>query len=64
MPNCCECKIETKIDRSELVFKPITLDAKSLIDSYTNPWMLECSDLSFTNLFIWIGNGFQKKAHC
>ena len=57
MPNCCECKIETKIDRSELVFKPITLDTKSLIDSYTKPWMLECSDLSFTNLFIWGADG-------
>ena len=57
MPNCCECKIETKIDRSELVFKPITLDVKSLIDSYTKPWMLECSDLSFTNLFIWGAEG-------
>lgn len=57
MPNCCECKIETKIDRSELVFKPITLDAKPLIDSYTKPWMLECSDLSFTNLFIWGADG-------
>ena len=57
MPNCCECKIETKIDRSELVFKPITLDVKPLIDSYTKPWMLECSDLSFTNLFIWGADG-------
>lgn len=57
MPNCCECKTETKIDCSELIFKPITLDVKSLIDSYTKPWVLECSDLSFTNLFIWGADG-------
>ena len=57
MPNCCECKTETKIDCSELVFKPITLNVKSLIDSYTKPWVLECSDLSFTNLFIWGADG-------
>lgn len=57
MPNCCECKTETKIDCSELVFKPITLDVKPLIDSYTKPWVLECSDLSFTNLFIWGAEG-------
>ena len=57
MPNCCECKTETKIDCSELVFKPITLDVKPLIDSYTKPWVLECSDLSFTNLFIWGADG-------
>lgn len=53
MPECCEYKNETKTDRSELIFHDITLDVKSLIDSYTKPWMLECSDLSFTNLFIW-----------
>ena len=53
MPECCEYKNETKTDRSELIFHDITLDVKPLIDSYTKPWMLECSDLSFTNLFIW-----------
>lgn len=52
MPNCCECEMETNI-ATELCFKPITLDVKNLIDSYTKPWELECSDLSFTNLFIW-----------
>ena len=57
MPNCCECenKIETKT--TELIFKPITLDTKQLIDSYTKPWNLECSDLSFANLFIWGADG-------
>ena len=53
MPECCEYKNETKTDCSELIFHDITLDKKPLIDSYTKPWMLECSDLSFTNLFIW-----------
>lgn len=55
MPNCCECKTEPKC--SALVFRPITLDAKPLIDAYTKPWTLECSDLSFTNLFIWGADG-------
>ena len=53
MPECCEYKNKTKTDDSELIFHDITLDVKPLIDSYTKPWMLECSDLSFTNLFIW-----------
>lgn len=57
MPNCCECKTERKMDEKELIFKPITLDAKPLIDSYTKPWNLECSDLSFANLFIWGADG-------
>ena len=53
MPECCEYKNEIKTDSSVLIFHDITLDVKPLIDSYTKPWMLECSDLSFTNLFIW-----------
>ena len=57
MPGCCECKTENAVSQSELVFHPITLDVKPLIDSYTKPWMLECSDLSFTNLFIWGADG-------
>ena len=57
MPNCCECKSEINTIQNELVFQPITLDVKPLIDSYTKPWMLECSDLSFTNLFIWGADG-------
>ena len=35
-----------------LDFKPITLEAKPIIEGYTKDWGLECSDLSFTNLFI------------
>lgn len=57
MPNCCACKTEIKMDEKKLVFQPITLDAKPLIDSYTKPWNLECSDLSFANLFIWGADG-------
>ena len=60
MPNCCEYQeyiVKTNMDRTELNFKPITLDAKPLIDSYAKPWMLECSDLSFTNLYIWGADG-------
>lgn len=59
MPRCMECeknKIENKTT-TELVFKPFTLDAKPLIDSYTKPWNLECSDLSFANLYIWGADG-------
>lgn len=55
MPNCCECKTET--DNELLIFKPISMDVKPVIDAYTKPWMLECSDLSFTNLYIWGANG-------
>ena len=57
MPNCCECKTESKTENIELIFNPITLDVKPLIDSYTKPWVLECSDLSFTNLYIWGADG-------
>lgn len=39
-----------------LEFHPITLEAKPIIESYTKAWGLECSDLSFTNLFIWGAN--------
>jgi len=57
MLNCCEYNIEKKTEKSSLVFHPFTLDKKPLIDSYTKPWVLECSDLSFTNLFIWGADG-------
>ena len=62
MPNCCECETETNMKTktkttAALCFKPITLDVKALIDSYTKPWVLECSDLSFANLFIWGADG-------
>lgn len=40
-----------------LNFKNITLDAKSIIESYTKPWQFENSDLSFANLFIWGTDG-------
>lgn len=44
-------------NESCFVFKPITLDAKNTIEHYTKPWALECSDLSFANLFIWGADG-------
>lgn len=58
MPNCLECeKMDTKKETASLVFHPITLAAKKTIDAYTKPWNLECSDLSFANLFIWGADG-------
>ncbi len=58
----CICKDKEKnetmqtreiIENTEFQFQPITLDKKKLIESYTKPWGAECSDLSFTNMFIW-----------
>lgn len=40
-----------------LQFFPITMDLKEKINSYTKPWCLECSDLSFANLIIWGADG-------
>lgn len=45
-------------DRSKkLKFRPIDLYCKNKIESYTKSWNLDCSDLSFANLFIWGANG-------
>ncbi|WP_313528039.1 DUF2156 domain-containing protein [Anaerotignum sp.] len=55
--NDIENKNQTKDTNSVFQFKPFTLDKKSLIESYTKPWGAECSDLSFTNLFIWGTDG-------
>lgn len=41
----------------KLDFKPITLEDKPIIEGYTKAWEMECSDLSFINLFIWGANG-------
>lgn len=49
--------IETKTSSASFQFYPITLDKKALIESYTKPWGAECSDLSFTNMFIWGTDG-------
>lgn len=58
MPRCIECeKMETKNEKKEWSFLPFTLDAKEKIDAYTKPWELECSDLSFANLYIWGADG-------
>lgn len=57
----CMNKIETEEKKetkeikmtNSFVFKPITIEKKALIESYTKPWGAECSDLSFANMFIW-----------
>ena len=49
--NCCETK---KILSG---FKNFEIGDKALIDSYTKPWELDCSDLSFDNMFIWGADG-------
>jgi len=38
-------------------FKNFEIKDKKLIDSYTKPWKLDCSDLSFANMFIWGADG-------
>lgn len=52
----CVCSV---MDRKALLtgFKNFELKDKALIDSYTKPWKLDCSDLSFANLFIWGADG-------
>lgn len=57
MPESQCLELEKVTTETELVFQPITLEAKKTIEHYTKPWMLECSDLSFTNLFIWGADG-------
>lgn len=65
MPRCLECEKNKTIEETknnatetaELVFKSFALEDKALIDSYTKPWNLQCSDLSFANLFIWGADG-------
>jgi len=34
-------------------FRPIELDMKALVERYTKPWHLQCSEYTFTNLYIW-----------
>lgn len=48
--------VENK-NSKKLKFRPIDLSSKDKIESYTKPWNLGCSDLSFANLFIWGANG-------
>ncbi len=51
---CCQV-----LDRKKLLtgFKNFELKDKKLIESYTKPWNIGCSDLSFANLFIWGADG-------
>lgn len=52
---CC-CPVT---DRKALLtgFRNFELEDKELIDSFTKPWKLDCSDLSFANMFIWGADG-------
>lgn len=53
MPRCLECEKNKTIEETknnatetaELMFKSFALEDKALIDSYTKPWNLQCSDL-------------------
>ena len=47
---CCPEKEENKILSG---FRDFRLEDKALVESFTKPWELECSDMSFANLFIW-----------
>ena len=49
---CLEREVEADC-KNEFCFRPFTLETKELIESYTKPWKMDCSDLSFANLFIW-----------
>lgn len=51
---CCQV-----LDRKKFLtgFKNFELKDKKLIESYTKPWNIGCSDLSFANLFIWGADG-------
>ena len=49
---CLEREVEADC-KNEFCFRPFTLETKELIESYTKPWQMDCSDLSFANLFIW-----------
>lgn len=64
---CMEREQVCVIKENGFVFKPISLEAKETIERYTKPWALECSDLSFANLFIWGADGkmeYAEKNHC
>lgn len=54
MSNVSCLEKETEVNcKNGFCFRPITLESKTLIESYTKPWKTDCSDLSFANLFIW-----------
>lgn len=39
--------------RGDMEFRPIELGMKARIERYTKPWKLQCSEYTFTNLYIW-----------
>lgn len=56
MDSRCICAINEKQNTLK-DFKNFEIKDKPLIDSYTKPWRLDCSDLSFANMFIWGADG-------
>lgn len=42
---CLEREVEADC-KNEFCFRPFTLETKELIESYTKPWQMDCSDLS------------------
>lgn len=53
MTECLEREKTAEKCEGGLSFRPFTLQDKEKIESYTKPWELGCSDLSFANLYIW-----------
>lgn len=56
MDSRCICAMNKKQNGLK-DFKNFEIKDKPLIDSYTKPWKLDCSDLSFANMFIWGADG-------
>lgn len=56
MGSKCMCPVNEK-QMSLTGFKNFEIKDKKLIDSYTKPWKLDCSDLSFANMFVWGADG-------
>lgn len=56
MESKCTCLLKER-KKTLTDFKNFEIRDKKLIDSYTKSWKLDCSDLSFTNMFIWGADG-------
>lgn len=48
---CLEREVEADC-KNEFCFRPFTLETKELIESYTKPWQMDCSDLSLSLIHI------------
>ncbi len=46
---------ESRANQKEVFmeFQPIDIQMKALVERYTKPWCLQCSEYTFTNLFMW-----------